>query len=100
MAYVPTIPTTGSTYRFSLLAQLNGVAWNLAGATVTAIFTAPDDTITEHVCTVSGSTAYYDALITDLDQEGDWLIAWRVEQSGGDIESQGMAFGVLTRVAA
>ncbi len=73
--------TVGSTYRFRLEAEKDGVVWDLSAATVQLILKKPDDTETTYTATVTdgpGGVAVYDSAAVDLDVVGGWRLSWKV----------------------
>lgn len=71
----------GGTYRFKLTAYNNGVIWNLSVATVTLYLRKPSGALLTKTATIDApllGNAYYDTIITDLDEVEVWSAAWKV----------------------
>jgi hypothetical protein len=77
-----TVLVVGQTYKLQLRAKKDGVAWNLANATVSLYLKDPQGvTRTPAVAQVTdpaGGVASYVSLVSDLDIPGAWHRAWEV----------------------
>lgn len=77
-----TVLIASSTYRLTLTAKKNGVAWDLSAAVVRVFLQSPTGTTLTRTATVdapaSAGLAHYDTLTTDLTTAGVWLAQWNV----------------------
>lgn len=78
--------TTGSTVTFySSPTTLDGVTWDITGATVTLYMRKPDGTLLTKTAAVTdgdAGVAEYTTSTTDLDVGGPWELTWKVVLGG------------------
>lgn len=73
----------GNTHRVEVAVLKDGEVWDLTFATVQFLLRKPSGTLLTKTMTVSDADAglaYYDTLTTDLDEAGDWALAFRVTE--------------------
>jgi len=89
--------TVGSTYEFTLIANKDGVPWDLTGATLTLYLHDPNGVVSAKSASLgsSANVAVYDSLTSDLYVAGTWTRTWRVQHNGLDVKSRPKIFEVL-----
>ena len=92
----------GNTHKFLLIAEKDGVAWDITGGTITLYLEKPNGALlTKSATIISGpaGTAYYTTLTTDLSAAGRWKRWWKVVVGSIEIEYGPYFFNVRASAA-